>query len=178
MADELEPIPAFRSCRNFITISFRRTGAFALTHTFEAPAASYGWVQNNWPKPANRVDFKLDRTNPHSGAFSQRISLLQVASVADLQLESCILALQPRTPLQLRFWTRGLPNTRPITVQLRVKNAPYTVYFQAEVSLTGNWSESVFNVTLPDKANTKNIVLLFDLHEVNTYWLDDVTQFI
>jgi hypothetical protein len=33
VADELEPIPAFRSCRHFITTSFRETGVIALTHT-------------------------------------------------------------------------------------------------------------------------------------------------
>jgi hypothetical protein len=142
--------------------------------SFENPPASYGWNQNNWPK--NDVQFVLDQANPHSGKQSQRISIRHITgSAAVLQFMQPPLPVRPGMSLQLRCWTRGPANTRPIAVLLRKRGSPYTTYFRAEISLTAGWTESVFTITMPANTDMHDTVLDFELLEENTFWLDDVS---
>ena len=141
--------------------------------SFENPPASYVWHQNNWPK--NDVAFVLDKENSHSGAQSQRITIRHIVNAAVLQFMTPSLPVRPGLSFQLRFWTRGPANTRPIAVLLRKLGAPYTTYFKAEVSLAASWTESVFNITMPANTDMHDTVLDFELLEENTFWLDDVS---
>ncbi len=142
--------------------------------SFETPPGpGYFWAPNNWGK--NDVDVALDPENPHSGKYSQRIGIRKITGkVADFQFTYRALPLKPGMPLQLRFWTRGEPNMRPIKISLRLPGAPYTTYFEAEIGLTKPWSESVFDFTLPPNMNP-HAMLCWDVNEENTFWLDDVS---
>jgi len=142
--------------------------------SFENPRESYAWHQNNWAK--NEVEFALDKNNPHSGLQSQRITIKHVTGTgAVLQLMTQQLGLRPGMSFELKFWTRGPANTRPIAVELRNSGPPYANYFKAEVSLQEQWTESVFDITMPPNTNMHDVVLQFELLEENTFWLDDVS---
>ena len=143
--------------------------------SFENPPGSYWWCQKNWPKPVNQVEFTLDPDNPHSGSYSQRISLIHVNSTPNLQFATPVLPVRPGMSLQFRCWARGLPNTKPIQVIFRKSAYPYTIYFQADIGLTKDWTESVFNLTLPPNTDPKDTILFFQLMEENTFWLDDIS---
>ena len=141
--------------------------------SFENPPATYDWIQNNWTH--NDVEFALDPDRPHSGKYSQRIAIRKVTGkMADLQFSYHDFSLKPGMPLELRFWTRGEPNMRPVKVSLRQPGPPYKVYFEAEIGLTKEWSESVFDFTLPPNLDPRSM-LTYDLNEENTFWLDDVS---
>jgi len=141
---------------------------------FEEAKSSSPWIENNWAN--NDVEFSLDPNNPHSGTQSERITIRHLTgSAADVQLIYPKLAVKPGTPFQLRFWLRGPPNTKPISVSLRQAGAPYRVYFWTEVGLNGNWTESVFNMVLPPESGHQDISLIFELKEENTCWIDDVS---
>jgi hypothetical protein len=156
-------VPAFKVGENLIP-----------NPSFENPEDSYAWRRNNYGK--NDVEFALDKDNPHSGSQSQRISLKHVTgSVAVLQFMSPQLGLRPGTSFQLRFWARGPANTRPIAVELRNAGPPYANYFRAEVTLHEQWTESVFEITMPPSTNMHDCVLQFEVLEENTFWLDDVS---
>jgi hypothetical protein len=141
--------------------------------SFENPRASYDWTQNNWAK--NDVAFALDPVDPHSGKVSQRITLRRALAKPDLQFQYRKLPVHGGMNLQLRFWTRGPANTKPITVTVGKGGIPYTAYFTADVALKDTWTESVFNFPLPPNADPKDTNLMFELKEENTCWLDDVS---
>lgn len=143
--------------------------------SFEAPLAASPWVHNNWAK--HEVEFASDRENPHSGAQSKRVTLARASGVdrPDLQLVYPKPGMRPGMSLRLSFWTRGKPNTRPVSVVVRNLNAPYKTYFQAEVALDDAWRESVFTFTLPQDYEPEKNALFFCMLEENTFWIDDVS---
>jgi len=140
---------------------------------FESPVLSDPWIGNNWA--GNEVSFRLDPVLPHSGSQALHVRLEKVIKIADLQLQYKNLPVRVGEYLRLSFWLRGPANTKPVTVELRKQNAPYTSYFRAEVALTEEWSESRFVLTVPQSVDTKDTCLLFSLKEQNAFWIDDVS---
>ena len=142
--------------------------------SFENPSDKYIWIQNNWAR--NDVEFALDPVNPHSGKYSQRITLKKTTGGRPaLELNYPKLPVTPGMCLRLAFWMRGPANSRPITVQIHKTTPPWTTYFSADVGLTDSWSQSTFNIVLPPNVDTKDTALAFTMQEENTYWVDDVS---
>jgi hypothetical protein len=132
------------------------------------------WEIDNWAK--NEGTYTLDPTNPHSGQESAHVILQHVTGARPAYpLVYRHLPLKPGMALQLRFWSRGPANTEPITVSLQKAGAPYTSYFLTQVGLSGDWTESVFNLLLPPEVDTRDTSLIFQLNAENQFWLDDVS---
>ncbi|MHB1157020.1 MAG: carbohydrate binding domain-containing protein [Phycisphaerales bacterium] len=143
---------------------------------FEAGAIdspTYRWSPNNWAK--NDVQFTLDSDHPHSGQYAQRVTMKRILNQPDVQLAMQHLPVKPGMAVQLHFWMRGRTNSLPIQVQFRKGGAPYTTYWDFQIPPEDQWTEYVFNVTLPPKTDPDDTALMFNMKQENTYWLDDVS---
>lgn len=129
------------------------------------------WSLNNWAK--NEVEGVVDTDNPHSGKQCVRISMARIVKSPNLQFVQKV-AVKPGMGMELRFWMRGRPNSKPINVQFRKMGAPYTTFYQVDAALSQEWREYVYTVMLPPKTDPEDTGLYFNLNEENTYWLDDI----
>ena len=140
--------------------------------SFEDSADNHSWNENNWANLDS--EFVRDPVNPHSGNYSQKVTLNKAEGIADLQFAQDV-SLDPGDFLQIRFWSRGYSNSAPVSLQIRKKGHPYTQYFSAEFTATEEWNEHVFNVTMPSNFDEgERLVLLFSLGDETSIWLDDV----
>lgn len=141
--------------------------------SFEDLGDYSSWNENNWGKLD--ASYERDDVNPHSGKYSQKITLHKAEGIADLQFAQDV-SLNPGDLLQVSFWSRGFSNSAPVSLQIRKKGHPYTIYFSADFTATEAWNEHVFNVTMPSNFKAGNqLVLLFSLGDETTIWLDDVS---
>ncbi|MET3871881.1 carbohydrate binding domain-containing protein [Puniceicoccus vermicola] len=140
---------------------------------FEDLGDTSSWNENNWA--SLDADFLRDPVNPHSGSYSQKVTLKKVEGVSDLQFAQDV-DLNPGDLVQVRFWSRGFSNSAPVSLQIRRKGHPYRQYFSAEFTATEAWSEHLFNVTMPSNFDAGDeLVLLFSLGDETSIWLDDVS---
>lgn len=139
---------------------------------FEEAAEPTGWSVNNWAK--NEVEGTIDTVNPHSGSHSMRITMSKINNSPNLQFQQKV-AVKPGMGMELRFWMRGRPNSKPINIQFRKQGAPYTTFYQVDAALSQEWREYVYTVMLPPKTDPEDTALFFNLNEENTYWLDDIS---
>lgn len=143
---------------------------------FEAGAIGspgYRWRPNNWAK--NDVAFVLDSDRPHSGQYAQRITMNRILHEPQVEFAQRNIPVKPGMAVQLRFWMRGRTNSLPIQVQFRKGEAPYTTYWDFQIAPEDQWTEYVFNVTLPPATDPDDTALMFNMKQENTYWLDDVS---
>jgi hypothetical protein len=75
VADELEPIPAFRSCRHFITTSSRETGVIALTHTLESVELAR-IRRTSGPSPTSALTIPTTKTGLRTGCIERFAQVL------------------------------------------------------------------------------------------------------
>ncbi|MBI4979904.1 MAG: carbohydrate binding domain-containing protein [Spirochaetes bacterium] len=138
---------------------------------FEESSELTGWTLNNWAK--NEVEGGIDTMNPHSGKQCMRITMSKINNSPNLQFQQKV-AVKPGMGMELRFWMRGRPNSKPINIQFRKMGAPYTTFYQVDAALSQEWREYVYTVMLPPKTDPEDTALYFNLNEENTYWLDDI----
>ena len=131
------------------------------------------WQVDNWAH--NEISVTADAAHPHSGKQCARIELKKIINEANLQFASGPLALHADRAIEIRFWARGVSNTSAITTMLRRSDAPYTKYFRSDSTLSDEWREFSYIVTIPKEATTSPISLRFWLNAPGVFWLDDVS---
>ncbi|HAI11942.1 MAG TPA: hypothetical protein DCM28_09575 [Phycisphaerales bacterium] len=162
------------------------TGNMITDPGFELSPRQSRWGKRNWWKrvtinsqgkkvvQSNTFSFAQDEDRPHSGKYSQKISLIKHLG-GDLQFFHALKDVVAGDSIQIRFWTRGPENMTQILMQLRMDVSPWTTYFKASIPLSNQWQEHVFNVTLPPKTQPETMTLMFNLDEEISFWMDDVS---
>lgn len=144
---------------------------------FENPG-DRSWHLNNWftgPNgQTNVAEAAVDTNGPHAGTCCARITMSRHIG-GDVQFQQKLPRLQPGGVYELRFWTRGTSNTKPVTVWVLKHDAPYTKYLFGQVSCGDTWAESVMRVVLPTHAPVDGIGLWFSMGDEGTFWLDDIS---
>lgn len=145
---------------------------------FEAEKDS-PWIFNNWWTgdlgQTNDAEFVRDAANPRSGDACLRMGLIGKRG-GNLQLTHPLTRqLGGGEAVQVRFWVRGPSNSHPLSLIFDKDAPPWTEYYRANVPLTEEWREHVFNLTFPERIDTQHVRLMFLMEEENTVWLDDVS---
>ena len=131
------------------------------------------WEENNWQK--NEARFIRDTDNPHSGKHAYKMQLIKAKGGTILQCLYPNVPFKPRQTIRLGYWARGVSNGAALHVYIRLGEAPWTSYFHAESKLLDQWKSYEHTLTLPSYLPEKNVQIMFQLRELGTVWLDDVT---
>ncbi|MEK6797252.1 MAG: LamG-like jellyroll fold domain-containing protein [Spirochaetota bacterium] len=139
---------------------------------FEDASDFSGWTLNNWAK--NEVEGGINTENPRSGKQCMRVSMNKITGSPNLQFQQKV-QVKAGLPVEFKFWLRGRANSKPLGVQFRKQNAPYTTYFQSDARISENWQVHSFALTLPPNTDPDDTAIFFNLNEENTYWIDDIS---
>jgi hypothetical protein len=140
--------------------------------------AGKGWKLNNWyvgpHGEKGEAEAALDTDHPHSGKYCQRMTVTKRVG-QDMQLIGGLPTLRAGAGYELRFWVRGVANSRPFQVLLMNGSAGYAKYLRGDVSVSGEWSEVVMRAVLPPNAAVNGIAIWICMYDVGTIWIDDVS---
>ncbi|RYE58103.1 MAG: hypothetical protein EOP20_06505 [Hyphomicrobiales bacterium] len=99
-----------------------------------------GLVARSWSDNSSWADtgvsYGIEKTNPHSGKSSQRVSINRIGGGAAQFVQSA--HFQKGHLYRFSVWLRGTPGSR-LTVQFQQSGAPYSNYGSMSAGLSAEW---------------------------------------
>ena len=133
---------------------------------------SGNWRPNNWAK--NEAAFDRVTDFPHGGSYALKMAMTRITGLAALELIAPV-KLNPGDLVELRFWLRGSANSGAMDFSLRPTSGPYRAFIPREFIILDDWTEYIVTFIVPEGIDPNKLGLFFNLKNVNTIYLDDVS---
>ncbi|MBC8135382.1 MAG: carbohydrate binding domain-containing protein [Fibrella sp.] len=128
------------------------------------------WIENSlWGEI--KLEYALDKENPHSGSTSQRIKIVSNAAgqVQFVQERPAVVGKN----YEATVWVRASEGNLPVGLLLRQASEPYKPYKSSDVTVGTKW-QKISVVGSPTEAG--NMYTLITFKNVGaTLWIDDAS---
>ena len=139
---------------------------------FENGLDTWAVNQNN-----GTISAELDGTDAAEGSLSAKLTVDNVEGGTPI-FSSCPSYLPQATSLLIHFWAKSDTEGAVVEAKTALQAAPYTVYGEAEVTLSSTWQEYTFTAYSENEINgvrlAKFAFLTNGVHYIDHVWFEEV----